>query len=127
MLKIFFESLGCDKNLVDSEKMLGLLSRAGYSFTDNEEEADVIIVNTCAFIGDAKEESIAEILRLANYKTDGGCKSLIATGCLAERYKDEIMKELLGCHNGSCGGYGQGPGEGRAIAACSVSKSGEAP
>lgn len=94
MLKIFFESLGCDKNLVDSEKMLGLLSRAGYSFTDNEEEADVIIVNTCAFIGDAKEESIAEILRLANYKTDGGCKSLIATGCLAERYKDEILKEL---------------------------------
>ena len=94
MYKVLMISLGCDKNLVDSEKMLGLLSRAGYSFTDNEEEADVIIVNTCAFIGDAKEESIAEILRLANYKTNGGCKSLMATGCLAERYKDEILKEL---------------------------------
>ena len=94
MLQIFFESLGCDKNLVDSEKMIGLLSRAGYSFTDSEQEADVIVVNTCAFIGDAKEESIQEILRLAEYKKEGRCRSLIAAGCLAERYKDEILKEL---------------------------------
>ena len=68
MLQIFFESLGCDKNLVDSEKMIGLLSRTGHSFTDDEREADVIVVNTCAFIGDAKEESIQEILRMANFK-----------------------------------------------------------
>ena len=94
MLQIFFESLGCDKNLVDSEKMLGLLSRAGYSFTDDEREADVIVVNTCAFIGDAKEESISEVLRLAKYKEEGRCRSLIAAGCLAERYKDEILQEL---------------------------------
>lgn len=94
MQRIFFESLGCDKNLVDSEKMLGLLSHAGYSFTDKEEEAEIIIVNTCAFIGDAKEESIAEILRLADYKKKGNCRALIAAGCLAERYKDEILKEL---------------------------------
>ena len=94
MFQIFFESLGCDKNLVDSEKMLGLLSRAGYSFTNDEREADVIVVNTCAFIGDAKEESIQEILRLAKYKEEGSCRSLIAAGCLAERYKDEILKEL---------------------------------
>lgn len=94
MLQIFFESLGCDKNLVDSEKMIGLLSRAGYSFTESEQEADVIVVNTCAFIGDAKEESIQEILRLAEYKKAGRCRSLIAAGCLAERYKDEILKEL---------------------------------
>ena len=93
MLQVFFESLGCDKNLTDSEKMLGLLSRAGYSFTDDEREADVIVVNTCAFIGDAKEESIQEILRLAKCK-EGKCRSLIAAGCLAERYKDEILKEL---------------------------------
>ena len=94
MLQIFFESLGCDKNLVDSEKMIGLLSRTGHSFTDDEREADVIVVNTCAFIGDAKEESIQEILRLAKYKKEGRCRSLIAAGCLAERYKDEILKEL---------------------------------
>ena len=94
MHRIFFESLGCDKNLVDSEKMLGLLSRAGFSFTDSEAEADVIIVNTCAFIGDAKEESIQEILRLAKYKEEGSCRALIAAGCLAERYKDEILTEL---------------------------------
>ena len=94
MFQIFFESLGCDKNLVDSEKMLGLLSRAGYSFTDDEREADVIVVNTCAFIGDAKEESISEVLRLAKYKEEGRCRSLIAAGCLAERYKDEILQEL---------------------------------
>ena len=94
MTQIFFESLGCDKNLVDSEKMLGLLSRNGFSFTDKEEDADVIIVNTCAFIGDAKEESIQEILRLAKYKQNGRCRSLIAAGCLAERYKSEILTEL---------------------------------
>lgn len=93
-MKILFISLGCDKNLVDSEKMLGILSHSGYEFTDEEEKADVIIINTCCFIGDAKEESIQSILEAAQYKETGVCKALIVTGCLAERYRDEIMKEL---------------------------------
>lgn len=94
MNKVFFASLGCDKNLVDAEKMLGLLSDSGYEFTDEEEQADVIIVNTCCFIGDAKEESINTIIEMGQYKENGNCKALVVTGCLAERYKDEIMKEL---------------------------------
>ena len=94
MNKIFFESLGCDKNLVDSEEMLGLLAREGFCFTDREQEAEVIIVNTCAFIGDAKEESIETILRLAQYKESGSCRVLLAAGCLAERYQEEILTEL---------------------------------
>ena len=79
-MKILFVSLGCDKNLVDSEVMLGLLSRAGYEFTDDETEAEVIVVNTCCFIGDAKEESINTILEMAEQKKTGVCNSLIVTG-----------------------------------------------
>ncbi len=94
MMKIFFVSLGCDKNLTNSEEMLGLLYKKGYTFTDDESEADVIVVNTCAFINDAKEESIDTILEMAEYKKDGVLKALIVTGCLAERYKSEIMEEI---------------------------------
>lgn len=93
-MNIFFLSLGCDKNLSDSEHMLKLLSDAGYSFTEAEEEADIVIVNTCCFIGDAKEESIREILRLASYKENGRLKALITTGCLSERYQKELEAEL---------------------------------
>ena len=83
MMKILFVSLGCDKNRVDSEVMLGLLSKRGYGFTDDEMEADVIVVNTCCFINDAKEESINMLLEMADYKYSGRCKALIVTGCLA--------------------------------------------
>lgn len=93
-MKILFISLGCDKNLVDTEKMLGLLGNNGYEFTNEEEDADIIIVNTCCFIGDAKEESINTIIEMARNKQEGKCKALIVTGCLAERYKEEILKEL---------------------------------
>lgn len=93
-MKILFVSLGCDKNLVDSESMIGLLNQAGYQFTDDETEADIIIVNTCCFIGDAKEESIQTILDMARMKEEGRCKVLLATGCLAQRYKDEIRTEI---------------------------------
>ncbi len=93
-MKILFISLGCDKNLVDSEKMLGILSREGYEFTDEEEKADIIIINTCCFIGDAKEESIQSILEAAQYKETGNCKVLLVMGCLAQRYRDEVMREL---------------------------------
>ncbi len=94
MMKIFFASLGCDKNLVDSEVMLGILSKKGYEFTDDETEADIIVVNTCCFIGDAKEESVNTILEMAEYKKEGNCKALIVTGCLAERYRQEITEEI---------------------------------
>lgn len=93
-MKILFVSLGCDKNLVDSEVMLGLLQDAGYTFTDVEEEADVIVVNTCSFIHDAKEESVQTILDMAEYKKTGNLKALIVSGCLAERYKEEMKKEI---------------------------------
>ncbi len=93
-MKILFISLGCDKNLVDSEVMLKELSREGYSFTDDELEADVIVVNTCCFINDAKEESINTILEMAELKKSGQIKALIVTGCLAQRYQDEIQKEI---------------------------------
>lgn len=93
-MKIMFASLGCDKNLVDTECMLGVLNDNGFSFTDDEMEADVIIVNTCCFIHDAKQESINTILELAERKKDAVCKALIVTGCLAHRYKDEIQKEI---------------------------------
>lgn len=93
-MKLFFVSLGCDKNLVDSEEMLGILNQRGYSFTDNENEADAIIINTCCFINDAKEESINTICEMARLKQDGSCKALIVTGCLAQRYKEEILKEI---------------------------------
>lgn len=94
MMKILFVSLGCDKNLVDSEVMLGLLAEKGYSFTDDEAEADVIIVNTCCFIGDAKEESVNTILQMAEWKKEGNLKALIVTGCLAERYRREVLEEI---------------------------------
>ncbi len=94
MIKILFISLGCDKNLVDTEKMLGLLGREGFAFTDREEEAQVIIVNTCCFIGDAKEESINTLLDMARYKEEGSCHALLAAGCLAQRYQKEILKEI---------------------------------
>lgn len=92
--KIFIVSLGCDKNLVDTEFMIGALESAGYKFTNDEREADVIIINTCCFINDAKEESINTILEMAEYKDAGSCKSLIVTGCLAERYREEIIREI---------------------------------
>ncbi len=94
MIDIYFVSLGCDKNLVDSEKMLAILDHAGYRLAQEPEQADVIVVNTCAFIHDAKQESIETLLEMAEYKKKGTCRVLIAAGCLAERYKDEIQKEM---------------------------------
>ncbi|HWT75519.1 MAG TPA: 30S ribosomal protein S12 methylthiotransferase RimO [Mobilitalea sp.] len=93
-MNIYFISLGCDKNLVDSENMLGILHENGYRITNDEKEADIIIINTCCFIHDAKEESINTILEMAEYKKSGDLKALIVTGCLAERYKDEILNEI---------------------------------
>ena len=93
-MKILCISLGCDKNLVDTERMLGLLNQEGYTFTDDETEADIIIINTCCFINDAKEESINTILEMAELKKEGPCKALIVTGCLAQRYQEEIRKEI---------------------------------
>ena len=92
--KILFVSLGCDKNLVDSERMLGMLARSGYEFTDDEREADIVVVNTCCFIGDAKEESINTILEMAELKKSGNIEMLIVAGCLAERYREEIQAEI---------------------------------
>jgi len=93
-IKILYVSLGCDKNLVDSEEMLGILNREKYLFTYNEEDADIVIVNTCCFINDAKEESINTILHMAELKNNGIISGIIVTGCLAQRYKDEIIKEI---------------------------------
>lgn len=93
-MKLFFVSLGCDKNLVDSEKMLALLSADGIGITDTAEDADVIVVNTCSFIHDAKQESIETILQLAEYKNAGTCRCLVVCGCLAERYREEIRTEI---------------------------------
>ncbi len=93
-MKIFCVSLGCDKNLVDTERMLGLLTRDGYEFTDDEQQADVILINTCCFIGDAKEESINTILEMAELKHTGNLKALLVAGCLAQRYQQEIFKEI---------------------------------
>ncbi len=93
-MKILFISLGCDKNLVDTEKMIGLLSERGYEFTDDETQAQAVIVNTCCFIGDAKEESINTLLEMAELKKNGQLKAIIASGCLAQRYKEEIQKEI---------------------------------
>ena len=93
-MKVFYVSLGCDKNLVDSEKMLGMLHEAHYELTDDEYDADIVIVNTCAFIGDAQEESINTIIEMGKLKETGKCKKLIVTGCLAQRFKEEIKKEL---------------------------------
>ena len=93
-MNILFISLGCDKNLVDSEQMLGLLTQKGFTLTDDETQADVIVINTCCFIHDAKEESIQNILEMAEYRKSGRCKALIVTGCLAQRYKQEIIDEI---------------------------------
>lgn len=93
-MNVLFISLGCDKNLVDSEVMIGLLADKGYQMTDDETQADVIVINTCCFIHDAKEESIQTILEMAEYKKTGTLKALIVTGCLAQRYQEEILEEI---------------------------------
>lgn len=93
-MKILFVSLGCDKNLVDSEEMIGLLTENGHSLTNDEQQAEAIIINTCCFIHDAKEESIQAILDMARFKEEGVCRKLIVCGCLATRYKDEILTEI---------------------------------
>lgn len=93
-MKLLFVSLGCDKNLVDTEVMLGLLASRGYEMTDDENQADVIVINTCCFIHDAKQESVDTILEMAEYKKCGQLKALIVTGCLAERYRKEILDEI---------------------------------
>ena len=93
-MKILFISLGCDKNLVDTEVMLGMLASRGYEMTNDEQEADIIVINTCCFIHDAKEESIQKILEMAEYKKNGSAKALIVTGCMAERYRQEILDEI---------------------------------
>ena len=93
-MKVLFISLGCDKNLADSEEMLGLLTGKDHEIVDSEEEAEVIVINTCCFIHDAKEESVENILEMAEYKKAGTCKVLIVTGCMAQRYKEEIIQEI---------------------------------
>ena len=93
-MNVCMVSLGCDKNLVDSEEMLGVLSNRGFSIINDEREADVIIVNTCCFIEDAKKESIDMILEMAQYKETGRCKALIVSGCMAQRYKDDIVRDI---------------------------------
>ena len=93
-MKILFISLGCDKNLVDTEVMLGMLASRGYEMTNDEQEADIIVINTCCFIHDAKEESIQNILEMAEYKKNGSAKALVVTGCMAERYRQEILDEI---------------------------------
>ena len=94
MRKVLFISLGCDKNLADSEEMLGMLVGNGYEITNDEREAEAIVINTCAFIHDAKEESVNSILEMAQYKETGKLKVLLVTGCLAQRYQKEIIKEI---------------------------------
>ena len=93
-MKILFVSLGCDKNLADSEEMLGLLTAKGHRIVDSEEEAEAIIINTCCFIGDAREESVETILEMAEYKKNGSCCALLVTGCMAQRYQKEITQEI---------------------------------
>lgn len=93
-MRIMFVSLGCDKNLVDTEMMLGQLYEKGYEFTDDETQADIVVVNTCCFIGDAKEESINTLLEMAELRKNGSLKALIASGCLAQRYREEIQTEI---------------------------------
>ena len=93
-MDILFVSLGCDKNLADTEMMLGILQKRGFGFTDDEEKADICIVNTCCFIGDAKEESIGTLLEMADLRREGKLKALIAAGCLAQRYQEEVRREI---------------------------------
>ena len=94
IMNVLFISLGCDKNLSDSEHMLRIICSHGYQITDDETAADVIVINTCCFINDAKEESIQTIIDMGKYRTEGNCRALIVTGCLAQRYKDEIRREI---------------------------------
>ncbi len=94
MKKVGLISLGCPKNQVDAEIMLGHLTKAGFALTNNEDEAEIAIVNTCGFINDAKEESVERIIEAGRLKEKGNCKFLIVTGCLSERYKEELIKEL---------------------------------
>ena len=93
-MKVLFVSLGCDKNLVDTEYMIGILKDAGHTFTNEEAEAEAIVINSCCFINDAKEESVDAILEMAEYKDAGTVKALVVTGCLAERYREEIIREI---------------------------------
>src|SRR5678816_915984 len=93
-MKVGFLSLGCPKNLVDGEVMLGYARVAGHDITPDARDADVIVVNTCAFIDNAKQESIDAILEMAQHKRDGHCTRLVVTGCLAERYRDELRREI---------------------------------
>ena len=93
-MKICFVSLGCDKNLVDTEKMMGVLASGGHEIVNDENDADAVVVNTCAFIGDAKQESINTLLEMGELKKTGVIKAVIAAGCLAERYSEEIKKEI---------------------------------
>src|SRR6266540_4628103 len=93
-MKIGMISLGCPKNLVDSEVMLGLAQQQGHKLTRDAADADVLVVNTCAFIDKAKQESIDTILEMAEHKKDGACKRLIVTGCMAERYREELQKQI---------------------------------
>src|SRR5246127_4620976 len=92
--KVGFVSLGCPKNLVDSEVMLGTLTSQGYSITAQKEDADVIVVNTCGFIGEAKKESIDTILEMAELKKEGACKTLVVSGCLSQRYPTELAAKM---------------------------------
>src|SRR6266567_3737159 len=92
--KVGFISLGCPKNLVDSEVMLGALARQGYSITAQKEDAAVIVVNTCGFIDAAKKESIDTILELSGYKDSGACQKLVVSGCLSQRYPQELAADL---------------------------------
>ena len=93
-MNLLFISLGCDKNLVDSEVMLGIVEKNGYRIVDSEEDADIIVINTCCFIHDAKEESIQTLLEMAELKKTGRLKGLIAAGCLAQRYQEEIARDV---------------------------------
>src|SRR5436190_979426 len=93
-MKIGMVSLGCPKNLVDSEVMLGLAQNAGHELTDNPDRAEVLVVNTCAFIDSAKQESIDAILEMAEHKKAGQCRRLIVTGCLGERYREDLKREI---------------------------------
>ena len=93
-MRVLFISLGCDKNLADSEEMLGLLTARGHEIVDDETQADAIVINTCCFIKDAKEESVENILEMAEYKKSGSCRALVVTGCMAQRYQKEIIDEV---------------------------------
>ncbi len=93
-LKVGLVSLGCPKNLVDSEIMLGFIKESGFAITSNEQEADILVINTCSFIDEAKEESINTILELARHKAEGKCRSILVAGCLAQRYPQELLLEI---------------------------------